>query len=97
MLPISALVNKKQIKFYRNIKESMGTNSVRRLVFDMLHLPENVTSYMKHYVTLDQNYENPNEIYIQSMLEVKSEIRTKAENPTKHYKFHIYKQLNPDL
>ena len=31
------------------------------------------------------------------MCKVKSEICTKAENPDKHYKFHIYKQLNPDL
>ena len=75
----------------------MGTISVRRLLFDMLHLPENITSYMKYNVTLDHNYENPNEIYTQSMLEVKSKIPTKAENSDKNYKFHIYKQLNPDL
>ena len=97
MLPIRALVNKRQLKFYRAIMQNMGANSVRRIVFDLLHQPENVTSYMKHYISLDVKYENPNEIYTEAMRNVKSEICTKALNSDKHYKFYIYKQINPDV
>ena len=97
MLPLRALVHKRQLNFYRRLKESMGVNSVRRSVFDMLHVSDNITGYIKHYVRLDEKYENSNNIYTEAMSEVISEIRTKADNSDKHYKFHIYTRLNPDL
>ena len=97
MLPLHALAHKRQLNFYRGLKENMGVDSVRRLVFGMLHIPDNITSYLKHYVRLDDEYENPNSIYTDAMSEVTSEVRAKSENPDKHYKFHIYTKLNPDL
>ena len=75
----------------------MGVDSVRRSVFDLLHVPDNITKFMKHYIALNEKYANPNDIYTEAMSEVKSEIRTKAANIDKHYKFYIYMQINPDL
>jgi len=60
----------------------MDSILVRRSVFNMLQL---------HYIELDQKYDNPNDIYTEAMTE------TKATNPEKHYKFHIYTKLNPNL
>ena len=50
----------------------MGVNSVRRAVFDLLHVPDNITSFIKHYIALDETYENPNDVYTEAMSEVKS-------------------------
>ena len=97
MLPIHALVHKRQLNFYRRLQKSMRSNSVRRLVFDMLHTPENITNYIKHYTNLDEKYRNANDIYTEAITEVKSDIQRKANHPDKHYKFYIYKQINPDL
>ena len=97
MLPLRALVNKRQLDFYRRLKESMAPNGVRRVVFDLLHLTENITKYIKHYTALNEKYENSNEIYSQAMSDVISKFREKAENSEKHYKFYIYTKINPDL
>ena len=75
----------------------MAPNGVRRVVFDLLHLTENITKYIKHYTALNEKYENSNEIYSQAMSDVISKFREKAANSEKHYKFYIYTKINPDL
>ena len=49
LLPLRALVLKRQLKFYRRFKASLRENSVRQSVFCDLLLPTNQTSYLKHY------------------------------------------------
>ena len=78
MMPIHALVYKRQLNFYRRLKKSMGRNSVRRLVFDMLHIPANITNFIQHYIKLDEKYTNPNEIYTEAISKIKANIRRKA-------------------
>ena len=86
-----------QLKFYRRFKRSLGVNSVRsRLLNELLH-PDNITKFLKYYVELDGKYENPNTIYTEAMSEIKNQSNNKATNKDKHYKFYIYKELNPDL
>ena len=97
LLPLTALVRKRQCKFFRRFIESLGNGSRRKLVFNELCLPENQTSYLKHYIDLNQKYNHPNDIYTEAVDEVKSTIREKAQNPDEHYRFHIYHELNPDL
>ena len=67
------------------------------LVFNKLCEVDNQTTYMKHYINLDRKYENPNDIYKAALSEIKETISTKAQQPNKHYRFHIYQELNPDL
>ena len=97
LLPLQALVRKRQLKFFRKFKESLGENSKRKLVFNELCKLENQTSYMRHYIDLDRKYDNPNNIYKEAVNEVKETILQKAQNPDEHYRFHIYHELNPNL
>ena len=97
LLPIRALIQKRQIKFYRRFKRSLGVNSVRSRLLDELLHPDNITKFLKYYVELDEKYANPNTIYTEAMSKLKSEFNIKAANKEKHYKFYIYKELNPEL
>ena len=67
------------------------------LVFNKLCEVDNQTTYMKHYINLDRKSENPNDIYKAALSEIKETISTKSQQPNKHYRFHIYHELNPDL
>ncbi len=97
LLPLKALIRKRQLKFFRRLKESFGENSKRKLVFNELCELTNQTAYMKHYIDLDRKYDNPNNIYKEAVNEIKETIRQKAQHPDKHYRFHIYHELNPEL
>ena len=97
LLPLRALVRKRQLKFFRKFKVSMEENSVRRSVFDQLLLPDNKTDYMKHYASLDETYAKPNDIYVETMSNLRSEIRQKASDSNTHYKYYIYTKINPEL
>ena len=97
LLPLKALVRKRQLKFFRRFKDSLGENSQRKSVFNELCELGNQTSYMKHYIDLDRKYDNPNEVYKEALDEIKTTIRQKASLPDEHYRFHIYHEQNPDL
>ena len=97
LLPIRALIQKRQLKFYRRFKRSLGVNSVRSRLLDELLYPDNITKFLKYYVELDGKYSNPNTIYTEAMSKLKMDFNIKAANKEKHYKFYIYKELNPEL
>ena len=97
MLPLKALVMKRQIGFYRRFKESLQKNSAREAVFKVLCEDDNQTKYIKHYIQLDLTYPNPNDIFKEALTEVKRTIWEKAELPDKHYRYYIYHELNPQL
>ena len=96
LLPLRALVLKRQLKFYRRFKASLRENSVRQSVFCDLLLPTNQTSYLKHYITLDEKYANPNDIYKEALCNFKAVIREKS-CPINHYRYYIYTRITPDL
>ena len=96
LLPLRALVLKRQLKFYRRYKASLKEVSVRQSVFNDLLSPINRTSYMQHYVTLDEKYANPKDIYTEAMANIKTRIQEKS-CPVNHYRYYIYSCINPDL
>ena len=57
---------------------------------------ENATHFIKHYSTLDKQYNNPNEVYIEAFEKLKTNIRSKGFTDQK-YRFHKYCEINPDL
>ena len=96
-LPIKALVEKRQLKFYRRLRNSFrGDDSVRKSVFENLSKDENLTGYLHHYVELDRKYTNPIDIYKEAYVKLKCSIRNKARNDEK-YRFYIYNKINPEL
>ena len=50
---------------------------------------------MKHYVKLENEYGTPKRIYEHFNEELKNRINNKANDD--HYKFQIYKEINPNL
>ena len=97
LLPVKALINKRQLKFFRRFRKGLRVNSARKTVFEELCECDKQTKYMKHYLHLDRKYNNPNDIYKEALLEVKTFIQQKAQHPDKHYRYYIYHQFNPDL
>ena len=97
LLPLAALVRKRQLSFYRRFLESLQGSSARESVFKELGEDDNQTKYLKHYMDLDKTYVNPNDIYKEASLDLKRAVQMKADNPDKHYRFYIYKEFNPQL
>ena len=97
LLPLRALILKRQLKFFRKFKLSLGDDSARKRVFNELLTPSERTEYLQHYVSLDEKYNNPNDIYTETLSEIKSTIREKAYDIDNHYRFHIYLKINPTL
>ena len=96
LLPLRALIWKRQLKFFRRFKKSLGDNSTRRTVFEKLLLEDNQTDFIKHYIMLDNKYTHPDDIYTEALSDIRSYIREKA-CPNVHYKFYIYLKINPEL
>ena len=82
------------MKFYRRFKASIHNNSIRQSVFN--ELLQNKTSYLNHYISLDEKYGSPNEIYVEAMEHLRTFIRNKAESD-EIYRYYIYNKINPDL
>ena len=96
-LPIKALVEKSQLKFFRRFKESFRhPDSIRRSIFNDLLTEENITGYLNHYSNLDSKYTNPDDIYTEAYEHLKSCVRNKGSDDGK-YRFHIYCKINPEL
>ena len=47
-----------------------------------------VTPFIKHYSALDEQYNDPNEIYVEAFENLKANIRSKASTD-QNYRFHI--------
>ena len=96
LLPLRALIWKRQLKFFRRFKKSLGVNSMREKVFRNLLLNVNQTEFIKHYIMLDNTYADPNEIYVEALSRTRTHVRqiACAQN---HYKYYIYIKMNPEL
>ena len=57
---------------------------------------ENRTSYLNHYLSLDEKYVNPNDIYAEAMDKLKTVIHNKSSSD-KNYRYYIYSKINLDL
>ena len=89
LLPLKALVAKRQLKFFRKFEISIRNNSIRHSVFNELLQVENRTSYLNHYLSLDEKYVNPNDIYAEAMDKLKTVIHNKSSSD-KNYRYYIY-------
>ena len=94
-LPLQCMVHCRQIKFFRRFKSSLQPNGTRAVVFD--YLLESPTKYLKHYVDLDQKYEDVSTLVTEQVEKIKSTVRSRGSNRDAHYKFWIYCQINPEL
>ena len=96
LLPLKALVAKRQLKYFRKFKVSIRNNSIRQSVFNELFQVENRTTYLNHYVSLDEKYMNPNDISVEAMDKLKTFIRNTSSSD-KNYRYYIYSKISPDL
>ena len=97
LLPIRALVLKRQLKWFRKFKQSLHVNSARKIVIDELSDSNVNNEYLQHYLSLDEKYRYPKKIYTEALSEVRSAIRAKARDVDNHYRFYIYLMINRDL
>ena len=93
LLPIRALVEARQFKFYKRFVDSLKPGGERKLVFEKLL--ENPTKYLKHYLSLINKYANHHDIYEHYLNETKSKIRDLAAKGKP--KFQAYLRINPNL
>ena len=96
-LPLQCMILTRQLKFYRRYGASIQPNSTRAEMFEHLLHDDNCTSYLKHYVELDEKYPDVAAICKEHVEKVKSTIRNKGGDKDNHYKFWIYLQMNPEL
>ena len=61
LLPLKALIESRQFKFYQRFPTTITQFSARHLEFDKLR--EDPTSYFQHYVDLGDKYSSHHEIY----------------------------------
>ena len=93
LLPIRALIEARQFKYYQRFEESLKPQSERKLVFEGLQ--NDPSPYLKHYIKLQNTYQNHNEIYQHHLSVVKDRIR---DHVTKGKpKFTVYLSYNPNL
>ena len=93
LLPIRALVEARQFKFFKRFVDSLKPGAERKLVF--AKLLENPTKYLKHYLALMDKYEDHHAIYENHLREIKSKIREYAAKGKP--KFQAYLRINPNL
>ena len=94
MLPVRALIYRRQLKFYRRYKSNLVNGTVRKEIFDKL-LVENI-GFINHYELLDQTYSNVDHITSHFQQNLRSDIQS-CNSIDSHYKHYIYMKLNPDL
>ena len=93
LLPIRALVEARQYKFYKRFLSSLRPGSERRLVFD--RLCNDPPKYLKHYMTLAEKYDSHQEIYNHHLDVLKAKIRENASEGKP--RFVVYLRNNPNL
>ena len=94
LLPLEALVYARQLSFYRKFKVMLRPQSTRYSLFH--NLLDTCPSYLKHYIELDEKYNNKNEIYFEYLCKIKDNIRNLASDDS-HYKYKMYLAMNTSL
>ena len=95
LLPIKALIEARQYKFFTRFQESLDPSGDRVIVFN--ELMKDPPKYLKHYCTLHEKYSNHREIYRSYDNEVKSKIRNHATKATGGTRYKTYISINPNL
>ena len=93
LLPIRALVEARQYKFFKRFEQSLQDNSERKLVFD--GLCSDPSRYLKHYIQLIDKYNNHHEIYDHHINIIKNKIHDHVAKGKP--KFTMYLRNNPNL
>ena len=93
LLPIEALVEARQFKFFSRFPSTLRPTSDRNILFDSLSLRP--SPYLRHYQQLVEKFNNHHDIYQYHLDKVKSTIRNFAAN--ERYKHEIYLKINPEL
>ena len=93
LLPVRAIVEARQYKFFQRFDSSLEPGAERKLVF--AKLLEDPTKYLKHYISLNDAYPDHRDIYTRYLDEVKRKIRSYAAKGKP--KYQAYLRVNPDL
>ena len=93
LLPIKALVEARQLKYFTRFASILAENSERKFVFD--GLIDDPPPYLKHYLSLKETYNNHHELYKHHINIVKTKIRDLDVKGKSKYK--TYLTINPDL
>ena len=94
LLPIRALIEARQFKFFIRFQKSLDPDGDRKIVFD--ELLQDPSNYLQHYITLNAKYENHHRIYREYTSDVKRKIQENAAKPGSS-KFSMYLRINPNL
>lgn len=94
-LPLRTLIHSRQLQFYRRFRNSVKENSVREAIFNQLITTS--TTFLKHYINLDNKYTDGQQIISEHVEELHSRIRNLGANQDVHYKYWMYLQMNPEL
>ena len=95
LLPIKALIESRQFKFFQRFQKSLEPGAKRNIVFD--ELMRNPSNYLKHYQSLATKYNNHHSIYRAHVDSVKTKIRSLATQGGTKYQIQMYLTINPNL
>ena len=93
LLPIKALVEARQYKYFKRFIESLKPESERKLVFEGLY--NDPSKFLKHYIKLHETYSSHEEIYQHHLNAVKDRIHGHVSKGKP--KFITYLLNNPAL
>ena len=93
LLPIRAIIEARQHKYLKRFEESLKPQSERKLVFEGLRNDPSV--FLKHYIKLQETYQDHHEIYQHHLHVVKDRIRDHVAKGKP--KFSRYLSYNPNL
>ena len=94
-LPLRCLIQSRELNFFRKFQKSLEPNGIRISILQ--HLMTHSTSFLDHYIKLDNKYANSDELKKEFSYNVKAKVRGFGEDQAKHYKYWIYLQVNPEL
>ena len=95
LLPIKALIEARQYKFFTRFQKSLDPDADRFIVFNKL--VQNPSRYLKHYLTLHAKYSCHRDIYRSYINDVKSNIRKQASKSSGGTRYKTYISINPNL
>ena len=87
---LKSLVHKRQLKFYRDCIINKDLSMQRFIIRKAL---DQDTSFIKHYVKLHETYNQPDDIPVKSIIEMKEQVLQKLNQS----KFESYVKMNPSL
>ena len=85
-LPVKALILARQFKFFKRYRTRALENNTPRCVLFAKLLSE-PTSYLNHYLSLQENFDDVEQIYRNAAEEVKAKLKAFEDNG--HYKYEI--------